>query len=252
MIHGKKVLAFIPAKTGSVGLPGKLFKKIGGYSLLEWTLLAAYKSHCIDEIVVSSNDPLVEKAVEDFLCETVIASGIEVNDKRVKFVQRPDSLCTPISKTEDAISHFFETYTPYTRDYDYLVMLQVTSPARRNMLIDNCIRNLGNSFDEYDSLITVEKTTPFFWRVNQEIGMNYPEYSLRDRPMRQELKEEDFYYKDSGNVYITKVGEFLQSHLRVSGRTQLYQTDKFESLQIDDIEDFVMMESLYNHYGSFL
>lgn len=244
MIHNKKVLAFIPGKTGSVGLPDKLFKKIGSLNLLEWTLVAACQSKCIDTIVVSSNDIKIKNMVENF------KSIYDKND--IRFVQRPDELCTPISKTEEAISHMFENDPKLQLTYSYLVMLQATSPARRKGLIDGCINNLGNSFDDYESLITVEKTVPFFWRINYEIGTNYPEYSLKHRPMRQELKEEDFYYKDTGNVYITKIGEFLLSRLRVSGRTMLYQTDKFESMQIDTLEDFIMMESMYEYYGNFL
>lgn len=256
MINGKKVLAFIPAKTGSVGLPGKMFKKIGKYSLLEWTLLAAYKSNYIDEIVVSSNDYMVEKIVDDFLL-TVIDSGMDVNDKQIKFVQRPDLLCTPTSKTEESISHFFETYTPYTIDYDYLVMLQATSPARRNGLIDKCF----NKFIETnaDSLLTVTASTPFFWKVsdNQHSYLNKyylytPTYDVLNRPMRQELLDKDYYYHDNGNIYITKVDKYLESRCRVSGTVEVYPTDKFESLQIDNMEDFVMMESLQKYYGSFL
>jgi len=240
VFNNKKVLAFVPGKTGSVGLPGKLFKEIGGRSLLEWTLLAAWQSDYIDEIVVSSNDPLIKSAVEKF--------GNPLYKKsNISFIQRPNELCTSTSKTEEAISNLFLMH-PYYRDFDYLIMLQATSPARRNGLIDNCFRNMNN----YDSLITVEKSTPFFWKVNTEVAVNYPDYSLANRPMRQELKESDFYYKDNGNIYITKVFNFLQSKLRVSGKTFLYETSKFENLQIDDIEDFIMMESLYKHYGSFL
>jgi len=254
MINDKLVIAFIPAKTGSVGLPGKLFKKIGKYSLLEWTLLAAYKSDYIDEIVVSSNDYMVEKITDDFLV-TALHSGMDLNDKQIKFVQRPDSLCTPTSKTEDAISHFFETYR-YSY-FDYLIMLQATSPARRNGLIDKCFDKLIDT--ESDSILTVSNHTPFFWKAAQnqhsyldKYNPYLPTYNIAARPMRQELSEKDMYYHDNGNVYITKVDKYLESNCRVSGKVEIYSTDKFESMQIDDMDDFVIMESLYNHYGSFL
>ena len=236
MINDKSILAFIPGKTGSVGLPNKLFKTIGGYSLLEWTLLAAMHSRYIDKVVTSSNDPRIKEAVESF----------SSNKERCEFLQRPDELCSPVSKTEEAIKHLLTFYG----NYDYLIMLQGTSPCRRMQLIDKCIETLvrGN----YDSLITVKKTTPFFWRKDRITGDAFPSYSLKDRPMRQELLESDYQFFDNGNIYITKIECFRESGLRVSGTTCLYETPEFESMQIDDQEDFDMMSSLFNTFGGFL
>jgi CMP-N-acetylneuraminic acid synthetase len=60
------------------------------------------------------------------------------------------------------------------------------------------------------------------------------------------------FFKDNGNVYITEVQSYLQSKIRVSGKTCLYKTGKFESMQIDDIVDFTLMEKMYEYHGDFL
>lgn len=240
MINNKNVLAFIPGKTNSVGLPGKMFKKIGNYSLLEWTLLAATQSKYIDEIVVSTIDPLVFEAFDAFASKHT--------EKVFRAIERPIELCSATSKTEQAINHLFDNY-PYYADFDYLVMLQATSPARRNGLIDKCFDKFIET--EADSLLTVTSCTPFFWR--EDVDKQYHSlYNVEKRPMRQELLSSDMYYHDNGNVYVTKVRNYLESRCRVSGNIEIYQTDKFESLQIDNIEDFLIMQSLHDYYGSCL
>lgn len=235
-----KVIAFIPGKTASVGLPGKMFKKIGQHSLLEWTLLAAIQSKYIDEIVVSAIDPLVFEVFNKFASEHP--------EKIFRAIERPIELCSATSKTEQAISHLFNNY-PYYADFDYFVMLQATSPARRYGLIDKCFDKLIET--EADSLLTVTASTPFFWK---KTGVNncIPVYDVLNRPMRQELAYSDMFYHDNGNVYITRVDKYLESRCRVSGKVQIYPTDKFESLQIDNMEDFVIMQSLHDYYGSCL
>jgi CMP-N-acetylneuraminic acid synthetase len=92
--------------------------------------------------------------------------------------------------------------------------------------------------------------TPFFWEKCEEGGR--PLYNLKNRQMRQDIVDEDFYYHDNGNVYITKVSSFLKSRIRVSGKTFLYETPDFESMQIDTPDDFAIMTKMYEHYGSFL
>lgn len=246
MIDGLSVMAFIPAKTNSVGLPGKLFKKIGGYSLFCWTLYAAYKSKYVDEIVVSTNDDKIDEEMKYFEYHAVYDLGLP--PKKLQFIRRPNELCTPTSKTEEAITRFFNEFYSY-RLFNYMVLLQATSPMRYNNLLDKCIEECVPSFD---SLITVEKQTPFFWRKNSETQSVYPTYSLRNRPMRQELQDDEFAYKDNGNIYITKVSKYLQNKIRVSGNVHLHETDKFASMQIDTQDDFDLMECVYNKFGAFL
>jgi CMP-N-acetylneuraminic acid synthetase len=105
---------------------------------------------------------------------------------------------------------------------------------------------------KYDSLLTVQKYTPFFWRKNNETQTTSPTYSLKNRPMRQELTEDDFYYHDNGNVYITKMHKYLENKIRVSGSVFLHETSNYESMQIDTQEDFDLMTLVYEKIGNFL
>ena len=81
-INGKKVLALIPARAGSKGLPGKNYKLLKGKPLIQWTLDAALGSEYIDKIVVSSNSPEIKAIVES---------------SNAHFLERPENLSTDIS-----------------------------------------------------------------------------------------------------------------------------------------------------------
>lgn len=237
MINGKKVLAFIPAKTGSVGLPGKLFKKIGHYSLLEWTLFAAYQSNYIDEIVVSSNDLEIKKVTEEF------AKGHN-NKAKITFVERPDKYCTPTSKTEDALFHLFDVDKSIIQEYYYLMILQSTSPIRRSDLIDNSIELLNNS--NKNSLLTVSCHTPFFFRQNKTETEVL--FDAKNRKMRQEIQKHEFMFHDDGCLYISKIDTFLKEKCRFDLNPILVYNDKLSSLQIDDSYDFFIIQKIIEEY----
>lgn len=246
MFNDKTIFAFIPAKTNSIGLPGKMYKKIGEYSLFEWTLLAAHKSSYVDEIVVSTDDLQIQKDIESFSYKCL--TSLQLQPKKVQFVHRPKELCTSTSKTEEAITHFLNEYYSY-RNKDYMVLLQATSPVRWKGLLDSCIEACIGT---HDSLITVDRHTPFFWRKNNETKNTYPLYSLKNRPMRQDILDDEFFYKDNGNIYITKVEKFIENKIRVSGKVKLYETDQYASMQIDDNDEYEILKIVHQHFGDFV
>ncbi len=235
MLNKKSIVAFIPGKTGSVGLPGKMFKKIGEYSLLEWTLLAATQSKYIDEIVVSAIDPLVFETLNKF--------ALEHKEKVFRAVERPLELCSPTSKTEEAINHLFNNY-PYYNDFDYIVMLQATSPIRKVSLIDDCIETIKNS--DRESLLTVSSHTPFFFRLQ-----NYHTdvlFDAKNRKMRQELTKNEMAYHDDGCLYCFKIPMFLREKCRFDQDPILYFNDKLSSMQIDDEIDFFLVKKIMEEF----
>lgn len=236
MLHDKsKVIAFIPGKTASVGLPGKMFKKIGQHSLLEWTLLAATQSKYIDEIVVSAIDPLVFEAFNKFASEHT--------EKVFRAIERPAELCSATSKTEQAISHLFDNY-PYYADFNYLVMLQVTSPIRKISLIDDCIQILDDS--DKNSLLTVSSHTPFFFR--QQNGYTDVLFDAKNRKMRQELTINEMAYHDDGCLYCFRVPMFLREKCRFDKDPILYFNDKLSSIQVDDEIDFFLIKKIMEEF----
>lgn len=249
MINGKRVIAIIPARAGSTGCPGKNYRIIHGKPLVIWSVEAALRSRFIDTVVVSSNCPEVFKAVDDVNWDSYLQNGHDIH-----YLKRPDEISTSSSSTEDAIAHVLQCFHPY----DIVVLLQPTSPARRNNLVDKCIVEL----DEYhcDSVFTCESKTPFMYQKNR--GTYQTLCVWRDgkmivgpdkRPMRQEMTDDVMYFHDNGNVYAFTVDSFEEYGRRIGENFRIVSTDFFENIQIDTEDDFKVVSSLVdNVYGDFL
>ena len=121
MIEGKRVLAIVPARAGSERLPGKNVRPMAGRPMVEWTLRAGLEAATIDRLVVSTDDPAVAGVAR--------AMGVEVID-------RPDDLAGPSASVIDAIDHVLETVGSV---WDYVVLLQPTSPLRTAADIDGAV-----------------------------------------------------------------------------------------------------------------
>ena len=253
MLNGKRVIGIIPARAGSKGVKGKNFRSIYGRPLIDWSINASVYSSIIDTTVVSTNCPHVESC-----CKTNVAFsrwhywGDSPNGKaNLKFhlycVPRPEELCTDEAPTEPAMIHAIDYMKEeHGVEYGYAVLLQPTSPARPSGLIDRCLKKMEEGFN---SVMTVSSHTPFFWRVRA--GQAIPDYDPNNRPRRQDIPDEDIMYHDNGNLYAVSVDN-LRRKGRIGDNPCLYETTHFESLQIDIEDDFVMLESLAQHYGGFL
>jgi len=122
MYKGKKILALIPARGGSKGLPGKNIKPLLGKPLIAWTIEQAKASKYVDRVVVSTDD--------DEIAEVAIRYGAEVPFLRPKELARDDS------PTIDAILHALDFFSDKGERFDLLALLEPTSPLRDSEDID--------------------------------------------------------------------------------------------------------------------
>ena len=123
------ILAIIPARGGSKGIPHKNIQNLAGKPLIAYTIIAAKKSKLIDKIVVSTDDKKIAKISE--------ACGIEVPFLRPKNISKDNS------STIEVVKHTLE-FLRTNQDYipDMIIVLQPTSPLRTTRLIDNAIKIL--------------------------------------------------------------------------------------------------------------
>jgi CMP-N,N'-diacetyllegionaminic acid synthase len=128
MIGGATVLALIPARGGSKGVPGKNVRPVGGRPLIAWTIVAAKASRYVDRTVLSSDDQSIIDAARSFGCD-------------VPFT-RPAELATDEADSMSVVRH---AMTVLPERYDYLVLLQPTSPMRLAQDIDRAIERCVNS-----------------------------------------------------------------------------------------------------------
>ncbi len=144
MIQGNKVLAVIPARSESRKVPGKHLRNVAGRTLLGWTILNTQKSHYVDQLILSSDDLLIIQEAKNYGCD-------------VPFL-RPKHLARPEVSVVDAVLHAIEM----TPGYEYVVVLQPSSPLRTTEDIDNCILTCIRN----ESKVCVSVTEPTYGECN--------------------------------------------------------------------------------------
>ncbi|WP_130472100.1 cytidylyltransferase domain-containing protein, partial [Candidatus Magnetaquicoccus inordinatus] len=122
MIAGESVLAIMPARGGSKGLPGKNCLSMLGKPLLAWTIAAAQECTAIDRLILSSEDATIMATAREWGCE-------------VPFV-RPTPLASDTASTIEVLRHALQSLP---ERYEWLVLLQPTSPLRQAEDITACL-----------------------------------------------------------------------------------------------------------------
>lgn len=230
MINNKKIIAVVTARAGSVGVKGKNYKDFCGLPLVCWSVLAAQRSKYIDSIIVSTNCKEVEKAV--------LRNSLNNN---TVILDRPDILATPTSKNESSLIHAY-WWSALQNDLtvDIIINLQPTSPIRDAGLVDKCIESMV--YGKYDSLLTVSRDTPLIWR--RKDSKPIADYDILNRPMRQDIKEDQWLLHDNGCLYAMNSDILLDRFCRTGINPYLFETTQYQSMQIDTEEDFIIMESV--------
>ncbi len=219
------ILAIIPARAGSQGIPGKNLRRLAGRSLVGWSIAAAQGSRHALRIVVSTDGK--EIAAEARRC------GAEV-------VQRPPAISGDSARSEDALLHALdafdrsEAYRP-----DLLVFLQCTSPLTRAEDIDGTIDALLE--ERADTAIAVVPFHYFLWRRDPEgraIGINHdPAIRLR----RQDREPE---FLETGAVYVMRTPGFLAARHRFFGKIAMHEMALERRWEIDEPSDLAIAELL--------
>jgi YrbI family 3-deoxy-D-manno-octulosonate 8-phosphate phosphatase len=216
MYKGKRIIAVIPARGGSKSVPRKNLKEIAGKPLIVWTIEQSLKSKYIDATYVSSDDPEIKKIAWP--------TGAAV-------INRPKSLASDKASTESALFHASEVLN---EDYDLMILLQCTSPLRYPHQLDEAIEQL---FAEgSDSLLSGCLNDRFLWRKG--VPMNY---DYKNRPRRQ---DKDWEFVENGSFYIFKKEVLLKQKNRLGGKISQYIMPKWMSFEIDEPDDFELLEYL--------
>ena len=222
-----KNIAFIPARGGSKGLPGKNIRPICGKPLIAWSIEQALESKLIADVYVSTD------------CES-IADIAESFGAKVPFL-RPQAISGDKATTESAMLHFCEWLGGEAIPADNLVLLQATSPVRAKGRLDQALEIFES--ESCDSLLSVSESHRFFWRKGSR-GLPQAGYDFRNRPRRQDIKDDDRSYMETGSFYITTIGGFIEEKNRLFGNIGFCITPENESYEIDSLTDFKICEIL--------
>lgn len=226
-MSNKRVLGLIPARGGSIGIPGKNVKDLAGKPLIAHSIEAGQKSNVIDSVIVSTDDE-------------EIADVAEEHGARVPF-RRPSDLATDEAPTSPVVAHALEKLAERGESHEEIVLLQPTSPLRTATNIDEAYDLYSSR--EADSLISAYPTTETRWRSTEEgaIQLNYTGESKR----RQDRSPE---YIINGAIYITDVDAYWESEELVTGTTVIYEMDEIASIDIDTPFDLWLAEQVLTEW----
>jgi CMP-N,N'-diacetyllegionaminic acid synthase len=235
MINGRTVLALVPARRGSKGLPLKNIRTLEGKPLLVWPIETARQSRYVDHVVISTDDP-------EF-AEIARVAGAEV-----PFL-RPAALASDESPSIEFILHALDALTTAGRNYDYLVLLEPTSPLTEFSDVDSALEMLVAREQDADSIVGVSSLTSnhpaFAVRITKAGSIQpYAKNDFGSLPRRQELEP---LYSLDGSLYISNTNALIRERTFYHRRTLPYVTPRWKSLEIDDLLDFICIEAILKH-----
>jgi len=209
-----KIVAIIPARGGSKGIPQKNIIDFAGKPLIAWTIMQAKSSNLISDVYVSSDSQEILTVARNYGAKPIL---------------RPNEISGDRASSESALLHALDQMT---EEPDLVVFLQATSPLRKIDDIDNAINQLIE--DEADSLLSLIETQEFMWEESK--GDFKPlTYDFNHRCDHRHLKR---LYYENGSIFIFKPEILRRYKNRLGGKKSIYLMESWQRADIDDYDIF--------------
>lgn len=232
--NGHPVIALIPARAGSKGVPRKNVRVVAGKPLIRYTIEAALQAPAMDFVFVSSDDAEVLD-----LAKTLGATP----------VQRPLHCASDSATAMDVVDHFISTLGAAMLQCDpYLAYLQPTSPLRESRHLQDAITLIENKHGSaLISVMELDKSPYKSFRLSEE-GLLQSLFDERlSNARRQDLPRA---FIPNGAIYLFRISDYRQRGGFPSNGSIPYIMTRTDSLDIDSEEDFRRLESLLEkRYG---
>ena len=225
MISNKKLLAIIPARGGSKRLPSKNVLELAGKPLIAWTIEAALKSKYVDQVVVSTNDKDISNISSQYGAD-------------VPFI-RPNNISLDHSNLVEVVEHALKKLEESGCHYEYVILLQPTSPFRTSKHIDAAVELLVKR--NSSAIISVTKA------INNPLWVNtIPENGSMDNFLQENYKNKSSqdlptFYEANGAIYLINSRKILEENTFFLKKGVFsYEMDRISSIDIDTSHDFLV------------
>lgn len=220
------MIAIVPARGGSKGLPGKNIRAMADKPMIAHTILEALKSKYINEVIVSTDDQVIADIADEY-------------GASCPFI-RPDNLSQDDSL---AVDNYIYTIDRLNKDFGYsiddFIVLQPTSPLRTVGDIDGAIELFKSK--NADSVISyVQETHPVSWHKYINEDNRFEDIFQNKLLNRQDCRES---YYPNGAIYVFKYS-LIKSRQYYSENSFAFIMPKNRSVDIDYIDDFEYAEFL--------
>jgi len=209
---GGEVVAVIPARGGSKGVPGKNLRRVGGIPLIGRAVSAARNAAMIDRVVVSTDDPEIAAIAQEW--------GAEI-------VDRPAAIAGDTASSESALLHALDVLRARGVETEILVFLQATSPFIDPADLDDAIGRVAAG--SQDVVFSAVESWGFLWRHEAD-GMTGINHDAAARPRRQDRSPE---YLETGAFYVLDAAGFRVARHRFFGTTGVALVPERHALEID-------------------
>ncbi|MCO5061581.1 MAG: acylneuraminate cytidylyltransferase family protein [Kiritimatiellae bacterium] len=219
-----RVVAIIPARGGSKGVPRKNVRAVAGRPLLAWSIADCLESRRVSSVFVSTDDGEIKRVAEE--------AGATV-------IERPVALAQDATSSEAALLHALDVIAAGPGgEPDLVVFLQATCPLRRGADIDAAIDLLEQT--QADSVLSVSPSHVFLWeeRDGEAVAVNR---DWRERPRRQDMTPR---YRENGSIYVFKPWVLREGKNRLGGKIVLFKMSEEAGVDIDSEHDLELADFL--------
>ena len=218
MYEGKKILAIIPARGGSKGIPHKNIINLCGKPLIAYTIEAAQKSMYVDTVLVSTDDIEIQRISEQYGAMVPFLRDAKIATDKA----------TTISVVVDAVQRL----SMNGENYDVVILLQPTSPLRTTEEIDVAIDVFFQNDMQGVVSVNAVETSPFLLRTIE--GHRLRRIISENSTIRRQ--DMPTYYEVNGAIYINHIRE-IDENLSFNDNPIPYIMNREHSVDIDTWDD---------------
>ncbi len=227
---GRKILALIPARGGSKGIPGKNVRPLAGRPLICWTIETALKTVCLDRVIVSTDDPAIAAIARRAGAETPFL--------------RPAELAGDATTDMPVYQHALQWLSD-NQEYrpDVVVWLRPTAPLRSVGDIEGAVEQLVRTRADWVRSVCPVGHHPYwmFCLEDDRLQPVLPGLDIGKYPRRQLLPP---VFRLNGAVDVAWRETLMEKQLLYSGDVRAYVMPRERSVDIDTMVDFLLAEAL--------
>lgn len=224
-----KILGIIPARSGSKRIKKKNTNHLCGKPLISWTIKSAMGSKKINDLIVSTDDEDIASISKSFGAE-------------VPFL-RPKNLANDDTSSFAVVRHTIKELIKQNRNYEYIILLQPTSPLRQTKHINQSIKLLHEK--KANAIISLSKSSSNpLWSNTIPKSHSLKNFLKKDSLSKRSQEFPDF-YSLNGAIFIAKIDELLKKkNFFLIDKTYAYIMNQKYSIDIDTMEDFFIAEAV--------
>ncbi|MBI2612554.1 acylneuraminate cytidylyltransferase family protein [Candidatus Kaiserbacteria bacterium] len=223
------ILAIIPARAGSRGIPNKNIRMFAGKPLIAYTIEVAKAAPSLDRIVVSTDSQEIAGIAQKYGAE-------------VPFL-RPAELATDASTVVDAVIHLLEQLRKDGYEPTHILLLQPTSPLRTSEDIESAVRLFNDS--RADSLVSVCRSENVLMTKDKGNVIHFENPEMLTSPNRQQLPA--YFRFDGSMLYLVDAKKLIAEKTFFPGKLVGYEIPRWRAIDLDEPEDFVVGEVIFGN-----